>query len=57
MTKLLEWLDGKKTYAIVFAVATIAVLNWYGVEIPEYVWAVLAALGLGFLRAGVKKTA
>ena len=27
----------------------------YGVEIPLYVWMALNALGLGFLRAGMKK--
>ena len=32
------------------------VLTWQGVQVPEFVWAALAAFGLGFLRAGVQKT-
>ncbi len=55
METVWNWLKGKKTYGIAVLVAAVAILRWRGVEIPEYVWGALAALGLGFLRAGVKK--
>ena len=53
--KILDWLDGKKTYIIAVAIGVVAALQYLGVEIPEVVYAILAALGLGFLRKGVKK--
>lgn len=49
------WLDGKRTYLTAGAILLCGVLSVYGVAIPEYVWAAVAALGLGFLRAGVRK--
>lgn len=51
---LLKWLQGKKTYLAAGAILTCGILAAYGVGIPEYIWATLAALGLGFLRAGIK---
>ena len=51
----MEWLKGKKTYitAIVYAIAV--ALNETGVYVvPEYVFQILAAIGLITLRAGVK---
>lgn len=48
-----KWFTGKKTYAISLAIIACGILTWQGIAIPEYVWASLAALGLGFLRAGV----
>ena len=55
MDKVLKFLDGKKTYCIAGAIVVCGILSAYGVEIPEYVWAALGALGLGWLRSGVKK--
>ena len=55
MKKVLEFLQGKKTYIVAIAVAACAVLKFYGVEVHEVVWPVLGALGLGFVRAGVEK--
>jgi uncharacterized membrane protein len=57
--KLVDFLVGKKTYlvAIVLAVLNLAVaLNWATVEQLDQVNAVLVALGLGALRAGVAKS-
>lgn len=54
MSKVLDWLKGKRTYitAVVYAVA--AVLSETGVYVvPELVFQVLAAIGLITLRAGV----
>lgn len=50
----MDWLKGKKTYitAIVYAVA--AVLTELGVyTVPEYIFQILASIGLITLRAGV----
>lgn len=52
---LARWLDGKRTYLTAATILACGILSWQGVTIPEFVWAALAALGLGFLRAGVKK--
>ena len=58
------WLDkiaGYKTYIIVATIITVATIQGLNAAevincpIPEYAWAILGALGLGFLRAGVKK--
>jgi len=54
--EVVKWLEGKKTYAVAITILICGVLNWQGVVIPEFLWAALAAFGLGFLRAGVKKT-
>ena len=57
MSAIVEWLKGKKTYAVAAAVVVIAFCKErFGVDVPGFVWAVLAAAGLGFLRAGVEKT-
>ena len=53
---IVQWFEGKKTYAVAITILVCGILSAYGVEIPEYVWAALSALGLGFLRAGVAKT-
>ena len=52
-----KWLDGKKTYLTAAVILICGILTAYNVEIPDYVWAALAALGLGFLRAAVRKAA
>ena len=52
---IVKWLEGRKTYAVAVTILICGVLNWQGVMIPEFVWAALAAFGLGFLRAGVQK--
>ena len=52
---VVRWLDGKRTYLTAVTILTAGILAACGVQVPEFVWAALAALGLGFLRAGVKK--
>lgn len=60
--KMLEKLEGKKTYlvaaiaGILALVEPISTLLGHPVQVPESVYAVLAALGLGTLRAGVGKS-
>lgn len=51
-----KFLEGKKTYITAAAVGICAVLKFLGVEIPEWIWPMLASFGLGFLRSGVDKT-
>ena len=53
MAKLLAWLKGKKTYIIAIIVAIEAGLQSLGIVIPGWVTTLLAALGLGALRAAV----
>lgn len=53
MEGILNWLSGKKTYLIAATVAVLGGLTAWGYEIPEFVWYILGALGLGTLRAGI----
>ena len=55
MKAILDWLKGKKTYIVFAALFIIGGLQANGIEIPQWVYSILAALGLGALRAGVKK--
>lgn len=45
--------QGKKTYATAAVMLALAVAQYAGIEVPEYVWLGLNALGLGFLRQAV----
>jgi hypothetical protein len=61
MSKILEFLQGKKTYitATLFAVFNFGVaIGWWAPDnqIILLVNSLLAALGFGFLRAGVNKS-
>ena len=56
MSKVQQFLQGKKTYIIVIVAIVFNTLVQYGVIDPsytQYVNIVLSALGLGTLRAGV----
>ena len=54
MKKVLEYLKGKKSYILGIVVAVLGVLESQGVfSIPDYLWPILAAVGLGTLRAGI----
>jgi len=58
MEDLIKWLKGKKSYIIAIAIMVLGFLQGFGIFIvPEWTWAVLAALGLAFIRAGVNKVA
>ncbi len=52
---MVKWLQGKKTYLVALTAGIVAVVSSLGYAVPEWVWPALASLGLGFLRAGVKK--
>jgi hypothetical protein len=53
--RLQKWLEGKKSYLTAATILVVGALNWYGYQVPTFVWAALGALGLSFLRAGVQK--
>lgn len=58
MNKVLAYLQGKKTYIIIIVAIvfnTLVQLGYIDASYVEYVNIVLAALGLGALRAGVSK--
>ncbi len=55
LEKLGKFLQGKKTYLImVLAIAGI-ILQEKGITIPDYIWQILAALGLGAVRSAFNK--
>lgn len=55
MVDVVEWAKGKKTYSTAISLFVVGLLHVCGVEVPPFIWATAAALGLGFLRAAVKK--
>ena len=55
LEKLGKFLAGKKTYIIAILIGVAAVANSLAYVIPESVWAILGALGLGAVRSGIAK--
>jgi hypothetical protein len=55
MDKLLKLIDGKKTYISAILIGLGAAATAMGYVIPEWVWALLGAIGLGSVRAAIKK--
>lgn len=55
MQKVIEFLSGKKTYIVALVAAAMAFCQAMGWAIPDYVYAILGAVGLGTLRAAVNK--
>jgi len=55
LTKINNWLQGKKTYIIVGLVIVGVILTVIGIVIPPAIWIVLGALGLGAIRSAVEK--
>ena len=52
----MNFLKGKKTIIVMVLFAVLAVVSLLtNIDVPEGVYAILGALGLGFLRAGVTK--
>ena len=54
MKKVLEFLEGKKTYLIAITAGILAGLQAYGIVIPDYVYAMLASIGLATTRSAIK---
>ncbi len=55
MQDLLKWLDGKKTYIVAILIGVGAAGTAIGWVIPEWVWLLLGAIGLGAVRDAVNK--
>lgn len=56
MEKLVAWLSGKKTYIVMVIMFILGGLQAIGIGVPEWVYAMLVAVGLGAVRAGVTKS-
>jgi hypothetical protein len=55
---MLNFLSGKKTYIIAFVLAVVnfaVAVNWISPDNLEQINAVLVALGIGAVRAGISK--
>lgn len=52
---MLDWLKGKKTYIVAAGIFAAYGLSGLGFIVPEWVYGMLGALGLGAIRAGVAK--
>lgn len=55
LNKVREFLKGKKTYIVAIVTAGLGIARYYGVDIPVYIWPVMAALGFGAVKAGSKR--
>ena len=50
--KIQEFLDGKKSYIVAILTGALGIISAYH-PIPEYVWAILGALGLSAVRSAI----
>lgn len=55
LEKLGALLQGRKTYITAIIVGVVAALNFAGIIIPEWVYIILSALGLGAVRSAITK--
>ena len=56
MQSVIQFINGKKTYIVVVAAVVLGSLAGLDIFVaPEWLWTVLAALGLGSLRSAAKK--
>jgi hypothetical protein len=53
---ILGLLDGKKTYIVAIIAAATAAAQALGYTVPDWVYAIEGALGLGALRIAITKT-
>ena len=54
MKKILDFLRGKKTYVVALVVIAATVCKANGIDIPDWVWGVLAGTGLITSRAAIQ---
>jgi hypothetical protein len=57
MKAILAILDGYKTYIVAVLIGALAILQALGYQVPESVWLLLNALGLGAVRDAIGKPA
>jgi hypothetical protein len=55
MEKILEFLQGKKTYIVMGITFVLGGLTAVGIEIPPIVYVVLGGLGLGAIKSAINK--
>lgn len=55
LEKIGQYLQGKKTYVVAGLIAIGAVMTHLGYVIPEIIWPILGALGLGAVRSAIDK--
>ena len=55
MSAITDFLAGKKTYIIALGVGLAAAAQYLGYPIPEWGFTILGGLGLGAVRAAIKK--
>jgi hypothetical protein len=55
MNSIVSFLDGKKTYITAIIIAGLAFAQALGYQVPDYVFPLLGAAGLGTLRVAVSK--
>ena len=53
MSDIITFLTGKKTYIVAFVAALLAAAQALGYVIPDYVYVLLSAAGLGSFRAAI----
>lgn len=51
--KIEAFLDGKKTYLVSILTGALGIYVSMGHTIPEFVWVILAAAGLGAVRSAI----
>ena len=55
LAKIQAFLDGKKTYIVAILTGVIGIFSAYH-PVPEYIWVILGALGLGAVRSAIDGT-
>lgn len=55
MKRFWEFIDGYKCKIVAIGVAAAGILQAFEVPIPEVVWILLSAAGLGAIRSAIKK--
>ena len=55
MNAILAALDGKKTYIIAAGIAIGSAAQYLGYQIPEWVWMLANAAGVGTIRSAIGK--
>ena len=53
MAGIIEWLKGKKTFIIAILFLVFALLIAFQIAVPEFVYAILAAIGLSTFRLAI----
>lgn len=51
LTKVESWLAGKKVYIVSIVTGGLGIWVAMGHIVPDYVWAILGAMGLGAVRS------